>query len=357
MPASRVLRTGLLLVSLFLVLTPAWAREKKHFVVQPPPDLLMDGGRRLVFERSFSMQQEVKPKPGFWSRVVDLIAGDPEYKFLAQPYGIAVDSRGRYIITDPGAGGFHIFDFVQQKYKFVTRREKGKDAMLFPQCVAVDEQDNIYISDSASGKVFVFEPSGKLQRVIGSLKGGEGYFKRPTGVAVDSKAQRIYITDTLRNQVFVMDMNGNVVKTIGGRGTGDGEFNFPTELVLRGEELYVVDAMNFRIQIFDRSGAFRGAVGKINDEAGGLFRPKGISVDSEGHLYVVDGQWGVVQVFDRKGQLLYYFGATGNDLGKFQLPAGLYIDSGDRISVVDSLNRRVQVFHYIAAQNSGGGKQ
>ena len=69
--------------------------------------------------------------------------------------------------------------------------------MTTPQCVAVDAQDNIYVTDSEAGKIFVFEPSGKYLRAIGSLKGGEGYFKRPTGIAVDSTEQRIYVTDTL----------------------------------------------------------------------------------------------------------------------------------------------------------------
>ena len=70
--------------------------------------------------------------------------------------------------------------------------------------------------------IFVFDPNGKFVRAIGSLKGGEGYFKRPTGIAVDSAAQRIYVTDTLRDQVFVLDMQGNVLQTIGK--TGDGRW-------------------------------------------------------------------------------------------------------------------------------------
>ena len=84
--------------------------------------------------------------------------------------------------------------------------------MLTPQCVAVDAQDNIYVTDSDAGVIFVFEPSGKFLRAIGSLKGGEGYFKRPTGIAVDSAAQRIYVTDTLRDEVFILDMQGNVLQ-------------------------------------------------------------------------------------------------------------------------------------------------
>src|SRR6202007_1300357 len=124
--------------------------------------------------------------------------------------------------------------------KFLTRSDEMKDPMIAPQCVAVDAQDNIYVTDSEVGKIFVFNANGKYQRAIGSLKGGEGYFKRPTGIAVDSQAQRIYVTDTLRNKIYVMDMQGSVLQTIGKLGTGDGEFNYPTELRLNGSNLAVV---------------------------------------------------------------------------------------------------------------------
>jgi DNA-binding beta-propeller fold protein YncE len=321
-------------------------RSKDTLAPLPPPDLLLDGGRKLSFERSFSLEREVKPKRSFWTRVVDVIAGQPDFHYLVSPYSVATDSRGRIIITDVGAAGVHIFDFAQQKYKFITRRDAGKDPMLTPQCVAVDAQDNIYVTDSQTGKVFVFDANGKFRHALGSLKGGEGYFKRPTGIAVDSAAQRIYVSDTLRNKIFMMDMQGSVLRVIGKPGTGDGEFNFPTELRLNGSDLVVVDAMNFRVQVLDRSGAFRYAIGKVGDGAGWMFRPKGIGFDSEAHLYVVDGQWGVVQVFDREGRLLYYFGERGTGQGMFQLPTGLQIDKQDRIYVVDSFNRRVQVFRY-----------
>ena len=212
----------------------------------------MDGGRRLAFERSFSLEREVKPKRSFWTRVVDVIAGQPDFHYLVSPYSVTTDSRGRILVTDVAAAGVHIFDFQQQKYKFLTRRDAGKDPMLTPQCVAVDAQDNIYVTDSQAGKVFVFDANGKYRRAIGSLKGGEGYFKRPTGIAVDSAAQRIYVTDTLRNKIYMMDMQGSVLQVIGKTGAGEGEFNFPTELRLNGQELVVVDAMNFRVQVLDR---------------------------------------------------------------------------------------------------------
>ena len=334
-----------------------FAKEPKVPVTQPDgPELLLDGGRKLTWERSFSLEREVKPKRSFWTKLVDAVAGPPDFRYLVNPYSVTTDSRGRVIVSDPGANGVHIFDFGQQKYKFLTRKDKDNDGTLSPQCVAVDAQDNIYVTDSQAGKVFVWNADGKYQRAIGSLKGGEGFFKRPTGIAVDSAAQRIYITDTLRNKIFVTDMNGSVMQSFGTNGSGDGEFNYPTELRLNGNDLVVVDAMNFRVQVLDHSGAFRYSIGQVGDGAGWMFRPKGISFDSEGHLYVVDGAWGVVQVFNKEGQLLYYFGQKGTGPGEFQLPAGMQIDSTDHVYVVDSFNRRVQVFHYQGLPRQAEGK-
>jgi DNA-binding beta-propeller fold protein YncE len=344
----------------FLLLVPTWASKvrKAQPSEPPPPDILLEGGRKLSYERSFGSEKELRGKPGFFTKLLDFVAGQPEYKYLVRPYGVAVDSRGRAIVTDPGAGGVHIFDFAQHKYKFIERKDKGRDStMKRPQCVAVDAQDNFYVADSEAGKIFVFDANGKFRHALGSLKGGEGLFKRPTGIAVDSAAQRIYITDTLRNKIFVLDMQGQVMQTIGKEGTGKAEFNFPTELHLEEKDLIVVDAMNFRVQLLDRSGSFQTSMGQIGDSSGTMFRPKGVGVDSEGHFYIVDGLWGVVQVFNRDGQLLYYFGGRGTGAGEFQLPAGIFIDHNDRIFVVDSYNRRVQVFRYFGLPKQASGEK
>jgi DNA-binding beta-propeller fold protein YncE len=340
-----------------LFASAAWAGGKPK-VVKPAElwQLSLDGGRSLTWQHSFNSESEVKPNRGFWNKLVDVVAGNPDFKFLVRPYSVITDSKGRIIVTDPGASGVHIFDFAQKKYKFIERREKARDAMLAPQCVAVDAQDNIYVTDSESGKIFVFEPNGKFVRAIGSLKGGEGYFKRPTGLAVDGAAQRIYVSDTLRDEIFILDLQGNVLGKFGKTGQGEGEFNLPTELRLSGQELLVVDSMNFRVQAFNREGQFQFSIGKIGDTTGAIFRPKAVSVDSEGNVYVVDALWGLVQVFNQQGQLLYYFGAKGTNAGEFQLPSGLFIDHDDHVYVVDSFNRRVQVFQYAGMKSPTGGQ-
>jgi len=333
----------------------AASKQKASDAVQVPR-LELEGGRELLFERAFSSQAEVGSKKKFWSKVIDIIAGEADQHSMLSPYSVVADSRGRILVSDPGLSGIHIFDFAQQKYKFISR-DKEEDGMRRPQCIAVDASDNIYATDSESGKIFVFDSSGKFNRVIGSSRHGEGYFKRPTGIAVDSVGKHIFVTDTLRNQLFMLDMDGTVLRKIGKNGKGEGEFNFPTELRINGEELIVVDAMNFRIQVLDLVGNFKYFLGNVDGGIGGIFRPKGVAVDSEGHFYIVDGLNGVVQVFDRTGQLLYYFGKKGPALGEFQLPAGIFIDREDRVYVVDSYNRRVQVFHYLAPRNPEGARR
>jgi sugar lactone lactonase YvrE len=354
---AQSLRAIVLFAGTMLLLLPVWARPKEKPVKGMPElwQLSLEGGRTLSWQRSFQSEADVKPNRGFWTKVVDVIAGAPDYHFLVRPYSVATDSRGRIIVTDPGAEGVHIFDFAERKYKFIQRADKSKNPMRTPQCVAVDAQDNIYVTDSEAGVIFVFEPSGKFVRAIGSLKGGEGYFKRPTGIAVDSAAQRIYVTDTLRNEVFVLDMLGTVLQTIGKEGQAEGEFNYPTELELDGPNLLVVDAMNFRLQAFDRSGRFEFAFGKPGDQPGAVFRAKAVSVDSEDDIYMVDSLWSMVQVFNRQGQLLYYFGQQGIHAGQFQSPTGLFIDRQDRVFVVDSFNHRIQEFQYSGLKTPAAG--
>ena len=91
LPASRG-RVFAAWLSALLVLQPAQAaadKKKNEPVRIDIPELLLDGGRKLRFERMFSSEQEVKPKKGFWTKVVDVVIGAPEYHAMVRPYSIA----------------------------------------------------------------------------------------------------------------------------------------------------------------------------------------------------------------------------------------------------------------------------
>ncbi len=357
--ARGLAMASLLTALVFLAAQPLEAGSRGKTAAAPAESwvLSLEGGRSLTWERNFSRDTDAKPAKSFLVKVFDFIAGAPDPRFLVNPYSVATDSRGRVLITDPGAQAIHIFDFAQHKYKLVrhlSRDGMGKHDLNTPQCIAVDAADNFYVTDSGAGVIFVFGPNGKYLREIGQLKGGEGFFKRPTGIAVDSVGQRIYVSDTLKDKIYVLDMQGTVVGSIGKTGVGEGEFNLPTELRLAGGKLLVVDAMNFRVQAFDLTGKFLYSFGKLGDGVGSFFRPKAMGIDSEGHVYVVDSMWGLVQVFDEQGRLLYHFGERGTHAGEFQLPTGLTIDRTYQVYVVDSFNHRVQVFQYKGIAKAGG---
>ncbi len=345
---TRSLFPLLLTGALLLSLVPAFALERSKTPADKSwPELLLEAGRKLTYQQSITSERDVGGKQGFWSKLVGIVAGAPEFREMVRPYGIAVDSHGRVIVTDPAISAVHIFDPAKRKYKLINRWDMRKDPMMAPQCAAVDEKDNIYITDSEAGKVFVFDPQGKARKVFGSLKGGEGFFRRPTGIAIDRGTHRVYVTDTLAHRVYILDGDGRVLRSFGQHGAEKGEFSFPIEVQVKNGVVVVVDAMNFRVQLFDRDGNFQAQIGTSGDPAGGIYRPKGVGIDSEDHIYVVDSELGLVQVFDRRGRLLYHFG-NGTNFGQFLLPAGLFIDPNDRVYLVDSYNRRVQVFQYHA---------
>jgi DNA-binding beta-propeller fold protein YncE len=290
-----------------------------------------------------TVREFTKPR-GFFSKMLTWVAGEDDTKpELLRPYGIAEDSYGRLLIADPGQHGIHIFDFEKRKYQFL-KGPSGKH-LESPIDVACDSNDDIYVTDSMRGQLYVFDRRGRFLRTIDG-EGPDSHLRRPTGMALDRAAQRIYVTDTLRHQVFVFGKDGSLLHVIGKRGKGPGEFNFPTAVTLSAGKVYVVDAMNFRIQTFTSDGQFINSFGQKGNQSGTLNRPKGIAADTDGNLYVVDALFETVQVFDPTGRLLYYFGSTGADPGQFQLPSGIAIDERNRIFVSDSLNRRVQVFLY-----------
>ena len=54
--------------TVLLLLTPLCAAKSKEPTKVPlPPDLLMEGGRKLTYERSFGTEKELLGKPGFWT--------------------------------------------------------------------------------------------------------------------------------------------------------------------------------------------------------------------------------------------------------------------------------------------------
>lgn len=333
--AGRRATASLALFCLLFGAVPALAKPALYWP-DPPP------AARLTYVREFRSEKDFPhSRRTLWERVKRLLVGSEEEWAVRSPYGLDIQGEKLYV-ADPAARTVWVADFTKGTFSpFVRSTEKVP--LPSPIGVAVEEDGRVFVADSQRRAVLVFSPAGKLLAVL-----GERHLGRPTGLAIDHRRQRLYVVDTVRAEI--RHFSTSTLKETGrfGRlGTQPGEFNLPVHIAVRNGIVYIVDTMNFRVQVFDAGGQFIGLFGRMGDGPGDLARPKGLGVDSEGNVYVADGLFDNVQVFDRLGRLLLSFGGIGEQPGQFWLPAGLAIDERDRIYVADSANRRIQVFQYL----------
>ena len=302
---------------------------------------------RITWVKEIRDFEDAGISKGFWQRALELLTGEPDQR-IGKPYGVYVDQKERIFVADVGLALVHIMDTDKKSYTVIGG---GSPALRTPIAVTGDDRDNIYVSDAGAGVVYRYALSGgKLERFNLTA------LDRPTGLAFNPNNRFIYVSDTASHQIVVYDLSGSERYRIGGRGTGAGQFNYPTDLFVDASgRLYVTDALNSRIQIFTANGHFLKQFGRAGDTSGSFARPKGVAVDSAGHIYVCDALFDAVQIFNDNGRVLLDFGSHGSNPGQFWMPAGIFIGKGDLIYVADSYNRRLQVFRYLRVDDPQAG--
>jgi len=292
---------------------------------------------RIKFIASYKYVEDLGEST--WNRFVTKLTGRNPRVLFRKPYGVAVTNDGIIYVTDT-IGSIVIID-----------PKKHRPGVFMPETVSLrtpvgiaydNMTSTLFVSDVTLNRVFGFDKKGKTIWELGA----EEKFENPAGIFFDENDRRLYVVDSQLHKVFVHDGAGKGLFEIGRRGVENGEFNFPANVWTDRDSIYVVDTMNFRVQIFDKKGGFKKSIGKLGDVPGSFARPKGIALDNYGHIYVVDAAFANFQIFDRKGNLLLFIGGNGEAPGQFILPAGIFIDRLDRIYVVDQLNTRVQEFQY-----------
>ncbi len=261
-----------------------------------------------------------------------------------KPSAIAA-RNGRIYVADIGSSTILVFDVPRRKLFRFGLRKPGE--LEKPSGLALDEQMNVYVSDTKQRTVLVYDNLGLFLRKVG----GPQDLERPSGVAVSRDGERIYVIDranneTVNHRVVVYDKEGKKIQVIGSRGSGDGQFNAPLQGVTGADgKLYVLDSGNFRVQIFDRDGKFLRSFGRVGAEPGKLARPRGIAVDAEGNVYVSDAAFNNFQIFNPEGQLLLAIGETSleSNPGRYGLLSGIAVDETGRVYVVDQLFNKVEV--------------
>jgi DNA-binding beta-propeller fold protein YncE len=100
--------------------------------------------------------------------------------------------------------------------------------------------------------VYKFDNNGNFITKWGSEGTGDGEFKSPEGITVDSSSGYVYVADSENSRIQKFDNDGNFITKWGSKGTGDGEFNYPYGITVDSSScyVYIVDSNNHRIQVF-----------------------------------------------------------------------------------------------------------
>jgi DNA-binding beta-propeller fold protein YncE len=169
------------------------------------------------------------------------------------PLGLAFGTDGTLYATDV-TGKAHSVLVISPANK-VVRVMGQSDHLLFPNCLSVDKQGNVFVSDSNNGRIAVFGANGSLLTTVGRGV-GEGDLGLPRGMALDDSG-RLFVVDTTDHMVRVFKVGTNLSRPptfLGSFGTGgqlDGTFRFPNGAAAdsRGR-IYVTDRDNNRVQVW-----------------------------------------------------------------------------------------------------------
>ena len=174
-------------------------------------------------------------------------------------------------------------------------------------------------------------------------------FSGPFHIAVDNDT--FFVSDTLGNTVEMYQIVANdvtFVRTFGtGTGSAGGQFNGPEQVAIVGNDVFVADFSNNRIQRFNKTtGAFVSQFGVAGSGNGQLSAPAGLIYNpTNGFLYVSEVGNDRIQVFTTTGTYQFGFSTLGSGNGQVSNPYGLAVDSRGNIYVADSGNNCIRKFN------------
>lgn len=190
------------------------------------------------------------------------------------------------------------------------------DCKSGPVGVAVNQQDEVFITQWDGHCITVFGSNGEYLRSFGSYGHLRGRFWYPHGIAVDNVGN-----------IFIADLNHNRVQKFSSQGDFLAEAN--TGSSPRGISFNAYNCLVYvscdagYIKVFYHDLSYLGTLSMDGTYLGQLDTPRHIACDKAGNVYVADSGNCRVQVFTPEGKFLKKLGGIGK--GELHLPMGIAI--------------------------------
>ena len=261
---------------------------------------------------------------------------------LNRPFGVAVHDDGRIVVSEYGS---NIVSVLSKEGKKLRSFGKGTNNITFSQNfgLAITDDGYILVADYANHRVQKISMDGQYVTSFGTepLK-----FNGPIGIAISRVKKRIYIVEYSGHRVQVYNPDLTFCRVFGKEGAGNGEFKYPRNIAIDSEGLvYVADNNNHRIQKFTHDGKYLSQFGKEGTGPGQLKSPSGITIDNAGLVYVSERGNSRVSVFTTDGTFVRAFGENGINEDQFDRPdIGMTFDKDGFLYISDSGNKRLVVY-------------
>ncbi|MFZ1701842.1 MAG: NHL repeat-containing protein [Pyrinomonadaceae bacterium] len=220
---------------------------------------------------------------------------------LSKPRGITVDTAGNIYVADTGNARVQKFDAVGKFISMFGERGDQPGQLQEPNGVSVDAKGNIYITDAKRHKLLRLKPDGQFDK---EWDGPPGKFYGPRDILI-APNRFTYVIDQGGTRIAKFDPATETFEVWGAPGSGESEFNEPTGIAIGDGKIFVADAGNNRVQVFDLNGRF-----------GSQFEIPSWERFS-GHFPDL--------VFDEKSKILYVSNGKTNEIMAFK-PDGMPLD-------------------------------
>lgn len=280
------------------------------------------------------------PVPGF--KPVRLMYAQAEGKGFRKPAGVfVVPETGELLVSDTDSNLVTLLS--REGVPVFAIGFNGE--VVQPTRAILDTQGRILALASVPRKLKVFsyrgEPLGDF-----TFPGFDGAAQAvPTALTID-RSGNLYLADSTSGQIVIYDPEWRLVSSFGKRADGPGGFSTVTAMTVDPSgNIYVADAQHRpSIQVFDSRGVYLRGWGEHSGGPQNFSFPIGIAVDAAGRVLVADAIRQTISVFSPEGQYLFRFGGLGSGPGNLGYPAGLDMDTGGRLYVSEMANARLQVF-------------
>jgi len=283
--------------------------------------------------------------------------GEGQGKFT-YPAGIKVYKNQVYVV-DVNSHKIQVFDLAGKYIREFGKEGEGPGELKRPWNIYF-YNDELFVAAYENNRIDVFDPDGTFKRSFGSEGTGDGEMEGPTALTVDGKGN-IVITDFYNHRVVRHTAKGDFISAWGVSddvSASDDRFNYPLDIITGtdGEFVYVLDSGNERIKVYGSDGEFKykwgGPFAKNTfityfdwfPFEGWFADPKSLAIDDDGKIYVGDASNKRVQIFNEAGMFITAFGATGDD--EFGTIGGIDITDDGSIFVVNQTNRTIQKWQY-----------